>query len=223
MRPDLAELKAQQLRLAARVSLEDAVDPLKVRYVGGGDLTFMNIWKTPTTGLGAFVVLDLLTGEVMDRTVVEDVVDFPYIPTFLAYRELPLLVKAYRSLKVKPEVSLIDGQGIAHPRKMGIAAHFGVYLGVPSVGVAKSRLVGEYEEPPPYGTSLLYLNGEHIGWVLRKGRGKSLLFISPGHKVSVKTSLDIVRRILQKKLPLPTRLAHNLLQEERRKRAGKRS
>lgn len=223
MKPDLGALKAQQLRLASKVSLEDAVDPLKVRYVGGGDLTFMNIWKTPTTGLGAFVVLDLLTGEVVDRAVVEDVVDFPYVPTFLAYRELPLLVKAYRSLKVKPEVSLIDGQGIAHPRKMGIAAHFGVYLDVPSVGVAKSRLVGEYEEPPPYGTSPLYLNGEHIGWVLRKGKGQSLLFISPGHKVSVKTSLDIVRRILQKKLPLPTRLAHNLLQEERRRRVGKRS
>ncbi len=218
MAVDVGKLKAQQLKLASKVVLEDVVPPLEVRYVGGGDLTFMNIWKTPTEGLGAFVVLDLSTGEVVDSAVVEDVVDFPYIPTFLAYRELPLLVKAYRALKVKPEVSLIDGQGIAHPRRLGIASHFGVFLDVPSVGVAKSRLVGEYEEPPPYGVSPLYLSGEHIGWVLRKGRGKSTLFVSPGHKVSVKSSLDIVRRILQRKLPLPTRLAHNLLQEERRRR-----
>ncbi len=218
MAVDVRKLKAQQLKLASRVVLEDTAHPSEVRYVGGGDLTFMNIWKTPTQGLGAFVVLDLLTGEVVDRVVVEDVVDFPYIPTFLAYRELPLLVKAYLSLRVKPEVSLIDGQGIAHPRKLGIASHFGVYLDVPSVGVAKSRLVGEYEEPPPYGVSPLYLNDEQVGWVLRKGKGKGLLFVSPGHRVSVKSSLDLVRRILQKGLTLPTRLAHNLLQEERRRR-----
>ena len=222
MAVDVSKLKAQQVRLASKVVLRDAFDPLKVRYVGGGDLTFINIWKTPTQGLGAFVVLDLLTGKVVDSAVVEDEVTFPYIPTFLAYRELPLLVKAYRSLKVKPEVSLIDGQGIAHPRKLGIASHFGVYLNVPAIGVAKSRLVGEYEEPEPYGFKPLYLNGEHIGWVIRKGRGKGLLFVSPGHMVSVKTSLDLVRRLLHRKMTLPTRLAHNLLQEERRKRLRER-
>jgi len=198
--------------------LEDGFDPNGVKLVAGGDLTFLNIWKTPTEGIGAFVVLDIESGEVVDRAVFEDEITFPYIPTFLAYRELPLLVKTFQRLKVKPDVVLIDGQGIAHPRGLGIASHFGVYMDIPTIGVAKSRLVGEYDEPPPYGVSPLHYKGRHIGWVLRKGRGKRKLFITPGHKVSVKTSLDLVRRILARKLKLPTEMAHNLLQEERRRR-----
>ncbi len=190
----------------------------RVRYVAGGDLTFLNIRKTPTRGLGAFVVLDVLRGDVVEEVVEEDEVKFPYIPTFLAYRELPLLVKAFKKLRSRPDVVLIDGQGIAHPRGLGIASHFGVYFNLPTVGVAKSRLIGEYEDPPPYGISPLRHRGKRIGWVLRKGKGKSLLFISPGHLVSLKSSLDIVRGILARGLTLPTRLAHNLLQEERRKR-----
>jgi len=186
--------------------------------VAGGDLTFLNIRKTPTVGIGAFVVLDLESGKVVAKSVAEGEVKFPYIPTFLAYRELPLLVKAFELLNFKPDVILIDGQGIAHPRGLGIASHFGVYYDLPAVGVAKSRLVGEYDEPPPYGISPLKFRGKHIGWVLRKGKSKKLLFITPGHRVSVPSSLTLVRRILNRGLKLPTKLAHDLLQRERKRR-----
>jgi len=212
------KLEREQRELAKKLVIKDDFGSLKI--VAGGDLTFLDIWKNPTVGLAAFVVFDFENGRVLEEGIIEGLVDFPYVPTFLAYRELPLLLKAFENLKTKADIYMIDGQGIAHPRRMGIASHFGVTLDVPSIGVAKSLLYGRYSEPKPGGYTTLYSEDseEILGWVIRPGYGKNLLFVSPGHRVSVDTSLKLVLRFLKKGWELPTFLAHKVLQQERRKR-----
>ncbi len=215
---DRKALEKEQLSLARKVLLEDKFGDL--RLVAGADLTFLDIWKNPTEGLAAFVIVDFKTGRIVEENIISGIVDFPYIPTFLAYRELPLLLKGFENLKNKADIYIIDGQGIAHPRGLGIASHFGVVLDVPSIGVAKSLLFGRYREPDPRRFTPLYSkhSGEIIGWVIRPSKGKKMLFVSPGHKVSVNTSLKIVLEFLRRKWEIPTFLAHNLLQRERRRR-----
>jgi deoxyribonuclease V len=214
----IRELEKEQRELAKRLIIRDDFESLKI--VAGGDLTFLDIWKNPTVGLAAFVLVDIESGKIVEEVVIDGIVDFPYIPTFLAYRELPLLIKAFENLKTKADIYLIDGQGIAHPRRMGIASHFGVVLNVPSIGVAKSLLYGRYSEPNPKGYTPLYSrdSDEQLGWVIRRGYGKDLLFISPGHRVSIETSLRIVINFLRNGWEIPTFLAHKVLQRERRKR-----
>ena len=215
---DRERLEREQRELAKKLIIRDDFEDLKL--VAGGDLTFLDIWKNPTVGLASFVLVDFESGKIIEEVVIEGLVDFPYVPTFLAYRELPLLLKAFESLKVKAHLYLIDGQGIAHPRRMGIASHFGVVLNVPSIGIAKSLLYGRYSEPRPGGYTALYSerSDEVLGWVIRPGYGKSLLFVSPGHRISVDTSLKVVLGFLRKGLEIPTFLAHKVLQRERRKR-----
>ncbi len=211
-------LEKEQRELSKKLVLKDDFGSLRI--VAGGDLTFLDIWKNPTVGLAAFVLVDFENGKIIEEVVIEGLVDFPYIPTFLAYRELPLLLKAFENLKTKADIYIIDGQGIAHPRKMGIASHFGVVLDVPSIGVAKSLLYGIYEEPPPRGYSPLYSRDskEILGWVIRPGWGRFKMFVSPGHRVSVNTSLSVIMRFLEREWTVPTFLAHRVLQMERRKR-----
>jgi len=145
-------------------------------------------------------------------------VDFPYIPTFLAFREMPLLLKLYEKAKVKPDIFFIDGQGIAHPRRCGIASHFGVETGEISVGVAKTKLFGYYREPAEERGSFTYLKhgGEIIGAVIRTRERAAPIFVSVGHRISLKTAIDLVLRTSRYRVPEPTRLAHNLLQRIRR-------
>lgn len=215
----IGRLRREQESLARRVILTDALPRKDIRVVAGADLTFLDVWRTPTVGLACFTLMEFPAMKLLERVVVQGRVTFPYIPTFLAYRELPLLLKGYRRLKPKPDVVLVDGQGIAHPRGFGIAAHFGVLTGAVTIGCAKSWLFGEYKMPARAGahTVLRGPNRGKIGHVLRPSHGKSLLFISPGHRVSPDTSLEIVRSCLMGfKIPEPIRLSHNHLQEIRR-------
>jgi len=138
---------------------------------------------------------------------------FPYIPGLLAFREIPAILAALTQLQNVPDLLMVDGQGIAHPRRMGIAAHLGVLLNMPSIGVAKSRLTGKYEMPGSNKgdhTSLMDKE-EQIGYVLRSRDGVNPLFISPGHRVSLSTALEVTQRCLTRyRLPEPTRLADKL-------------
>ncbi|MBI2059749.1 MAG: endonuclease V [Nitrospirae bacterium] len=216
---NLSHLKREQERLARDVSLCDGLDLSKVRTIAGCDLTFINSWKTPTEGIACIVRLTFPAMEVLEVVTAHARVTFPYVPGFLAYRELPLLLKAYGKMEEKADVFLIDGQGIAHPRRFGIAAHFGVVTGEMTIGCAKSWLCGEYRDPSASGRSigLRDKSGRAIGTVLRPSSGKSLLFVSPGHLVSVGTSLKIVKSCLKGyRIPEPTRLAHNRLTGIRR-------
>lgn len=135
---------------------------------------------------------------------------FPYIPGFLSFREGPAIIKAIKSLKMKPDVILFDGQGIAHPRGLGIASHIGVLLDTPTTGCAKSRLIGTYKEPSPKkgNWSFLKYNGEIVGAVLRTKDNVRPLFVSPGNRIDLRGSLEIVLGCIRKyRIPEPLRRA----------------
>ena len=135
---------------------------------------------------------------------------FPYIPGFLSFREGQAVIRAIHGLKNKPDVILFDGQGIAHPAGLGIATHIGIHLGIPTIGCAKSRLIGEYEEPGSQkgNWSFLRYKGKIVGAVLRTKDNVNPLFISPGHRIDLKYSIDIVLSCTRKyRIPEPLRRA----------------
>ncbi len=210
------ELKRIQIECAKKVIQKDDFET--VETVGGMDLTFEKIDQNPTRAWASLVVIELKTLKPIYNLVVEDTVSFPYIPTFLAFREMPLLLKLYEKAKVKPDVFFIDGQGTAHPRGCGIASHFGVETGEVSVGVAKSKLFGYYKEPPPDRGSYSYLRYRDriVGAVVRTKDRVSPVFVSVGHRISLKTAVSLVLKTSKYRIPEPTRLAHNLLQRVRR-------
>ncbi|MDQ7038176.1 MAG: endonuclease V [Aquificota bacterium] len=214
---NVEDLKRIQTDCAKKVIKEDDFDSIET--VGGMDLTFERIDQNPTRAWASLVVIDLKTLKTVYNLVVEDTVTFPYIPTFLAFREMPLLLKLYEKAKVKPDVYFIDGQGVAHPRGCGIASHFGVETGEVSVGVAKTKLFGYYREPDIRRGSYSYLKyGDRIiGAAVRTREGSAPVFVSTGHRISLKTAIDLVLKTSRYRIPEPTRLAHNLLQTVRRK------
>ncbi len=216
METQLRELERVQLECAKRVIKRD--DFQRVELVGGIDLTFENIKENPTRAWASLVVIRLSDLRVVYQKVVEGMVDFPYIPTFLAFRELPLMLELYKQAQLKPDVFFIDGQGIAHPRGCGIASHFGVETNSVSVGVAKTRLFGYGEEPEVKRGSYSYLTyrGEIVGATLRTREGVEPVYVSVGHRISLRTALELVLKTSIYRIPEPTRLAHNLLQKVRR-------
>ncbi len=210
------KLKKEQIQLSKKLNLKDIKPLSEIRYVAGVDVTFTDIWDNPTTGIACITVLDIKENFKEIETVFsQKLVDFPYIPTFLAYRELPVIMEAFKKLTVKPDAFIIDGMGILHPRKMGIASHFGVITNTVSIGCGKSKLVGEFEEPPnkPRAYKPVYVDGELRGYVVRTKKNTKPIFVSPGNNISVFSSVQVVLRCLNGyKLPEPTRLAHNKLQ-----------
>jgi len=139
-------------------------------------------------------------------------VTFPYVPGFLAFREAPVVLKCFEKLKIKPDIVLFDGQGIAHPRRLGIASHVGILLDIPTIGVAKSILYGKCEKPSEVGqaTELKDRNGEVIGFCYLSKKNTKPIVISPGYKTNLESSFHIVKSLLNGfKLPEPVRLAHH--------------
>ncbi|HPA27002.1 MAG TPA: endonuclease V [Acidobacteriota bacterium] len=206
----------EQRRLLAM--LEERPISKPVRFVGGADVSSSMFSKT---GFGGIVVLDLENKmKLADSAVVKREIDFPYIPGLLGFREVPVLSAAYGLLKIEPDVMIVDAQGVAHPRGFGAAAHLGVVLGVPTIGCAKSRLCGEYEEPGAEkgSSSPLTLDGKEIGRVLRTKTNVKPLFISRGHLVTLQDCVNVVMSSLTKyRLPEPSRQAHQLVNEFRKR------
>jgi deoxyribonuclease V len=135
---------------------------------------------------------------------------FPYIPGLLSFREGPAIIEAIDDLKIKPDIILLDGQGIAHPKGLGIASHIGVLLGMPTIGCAKSRLIGDYREPghKKGNWSFLRYSGKIVGVVLRTRDGVRPLFVSPGNRIDIKSSIEIVLSCTRKyRIPEPLRRA----------------
>jgi deoxyribonuclease V len=211
------EAIALQRRLAGRVEREDRLD--RVRHLAGVDIGFEDGGETTRA---AIVVLEWKGDDETGLEVVEDVVHreptrMPYIPGLLSFREIPAALGAFDKLAIWPELVMVDGQGIAHPRRLGVASHLGLWLDLPTIGVAKSRLCGRHGEPgPERGDWVPLVDGrgedeEVIGAVLRSRKGVKPIFISPGHRISLPTALDWVIRCLGRtKLPEPTRLADRL-------------
>lgn len=136
--------------------------------------------------------------------------EFPYVPGLLSFREIPAILAALAKLSRMPDMLMVDGQGIAHPRRMGIAAHLGVLLDCPAIGVGKSRLAGNFIPPGPRkgDCSVLTIGDERVGTVLRSREKTNPLFISPGHRIGVESALDLTLRCITRyRLPEPTRLA----------------
>ncbi|HUT68422.1 MAG TPA: deoxyribonuclease V, partial [Dehalococcoidales bacterium] len=157
------------------------------------------------------VVLSYPEFELVETRIVTDRIEFPYVPGLLSFREAPLILAACEELTVTPDLLMVDGQGIAHPRRMGLASHLGLFLDIPTIGCAKSRLCGSHEEPGNEAGSYAELldNGEVIGAAVRTRTGVKPVYVSIGHKVDLSTA---IRRVLEccrgYRLPEPTRLAH---------------
>lgn len=190
----------------------------KINFIGGADVS-MNLFATE--GFAGFVTLSYPDLTLLDHSVIKEKINFPYIPGLLSFREIPMLLEAWQNLKQKPDLIIVDGAGIAHPRRLGIASHLGILLGVPTIGCAKSLLTGIYKEPGQNLGDFSYLydkfnKTEIIGAVVRTKKGVKPLFISPGHLVTLPEAVDIVKKCIKKhRLPEPTRLAHNTVNEYR--------
>jgi len=187
-----------------------------LRYIVGIDVS-MN--RFDRFGYAAVVVFSYPELEVVEVASSKREITFPYIPGLLSFRETPIIAEALEKLKTEPDVIFLDGQGIAHPRRFGIASHIGVLLDKPTIGVAKTRLVGEYEEPPSEkgAWSPLKDKGEVIGAVLRTKNRVKPVFVSTGHRISleeaVKLTLSVARGY---RIPEPTRIAHITVNRIRR-------
>ena len=217
---ELEKLKRLQTECGRKIKETDRVDIDKVRYLAGMDLTFKELKRNPTEALVSLVVVDLETLKPVEAIVERTIVDFPYIPTFLAFRELPALLDIYKKSKIKPDLYFIDGQGKMHPRRCGIAAHFGVETDTVAVGVAKSHLYGKFNPPCEKRGCFSYVKdpktGQILGAVLRTRDRVQPVFVSVGNNISLPSALRVVLKSSKYRIPEPTRLAHNLLQKKRR-------
>jgi deoxyribonuclease V len=201
-----AEAVDTQLRLAARVSRSSEV--INPRLIAGVDIA---VGKAGDMATGAVVVLNYPELRLVETEVVQGKLNFPYIPGLLSFRESPLILDACQRLTIAPDLILVDGQGIAHPRRMGLASHLGLFLDTPTIGCAKSRLCGTHEIPgdKPGSYAEIIDNGETIGAALRTRPGVKPLYVSIGHKVDLNTAIYWVMNCCRGyRLPEPTRLAH---------------
>lgn len=197
-------LSEQQLELAKQVRVQKP--DFELHLLAGCDSSFLDSERI----LSVFVLLTYPALEEVDRVWHVGKVELPYIPGFLAFRESPNLLKAYEKLQLKPDLIMVDGHGIAHPRRLGIASQLGVLLQKPTMGVAKKVLTGKYEEPLPEKGSLAPLlhKQEHIANVLRTKNNVKPVFVSPGHLIDLETATEIaLATALKHRLPEPTRLA----------------
>lgn len=192
--------------------LKDKIDisPLdkEIKTVGGADISYD---LGSDKAHAAIVVLELTDLKTVTRSLVSDKMTFPYIPGLLAFREVPVLLKAWNQLQTKPDVLILDGHGLAHPRRMGIATHFGIAVDHPTIGCAKNILTGSHDElgVKKGATADLIDEDEKVGFALRSRTNVNPIYISPGHKLSFEDAYSIVMSSLTKyKLPRTTRLAH---------------
>jgi deoxyribonuclease V len=162
---------------------------------------------------GAVVVVDVFTGDVLEAHRYTAPVAFPYVPGLLSFREIPALMPVIERLETTPSVFMCDGQGLAHPRRFGLACHLGVLLDVPAFGVAKRRLVGTYDPPGDAKTSVSPLmdGDEQVGTVVRTRAGVKPVFVSAGHRIDLDTCVALTLLLAPRfKMPTPARMAHRL-------------
>ncbi len=200
-----------QRQLSRQVIREDML-PKHLSYVAGLDTAY-----TGNFSISAAVVLDYESLSLVESQTARVKTRFPYIPTLLSFREIPPTVAAIKKLKTQPDVFLADGQGIAHPYRLGFASHLGLILDKPTIGVAKSLLVGEVGALNPEGWAAITDKGETIGAALGHGRVKPI-YVSIGQKVSLDRAIEIVNHCTRtQRIPQPILAAHNVATEEKRR------
>ena len=204
----VAEAKQIQEQLRDKVITSDCLK--EVKYVAGVDIGFEDNYKISQA---AIAVLSYPELELVEKAIAQIPTAFPYVPGYLSFREIPAIMAAFPKLKQTPDLILCDGQGLAHPRRFGLACHLGVLLDIPTIGVAKSRFIGEHEEIPVEKGSWKPLidNDETIGVVLRSRSKVKPIYVSVGHQISLPTAIDYVMGCLTKyRLPETTRWADKL-------------
>ena len=205
---DVASARAVQESLRGQVIREDALGI--VHYVAGVDVGFEDDGRTTRA---AVALLEYPALSLRDQAISRSPTRFPYIPGYLSFRELPAVLQALEQLKVTPDLLLCDGQGLAHPRRFGLACHLGVLTDLPSIGVAKSRLTGVHDDPPREKGQWVPLTdkGETIGAVVCTRNNVSPVYVSQGHRISLLTAIDYVLGCTTRfRLPETTRWAHRL-------------
>lgn len=191
--------------------------PEKVRFIAGADISYNKLSPVIYAGI---VVLSFPDMKIVEQTDMIALANFPYIPGLLSFREVPALLKVWECLNCKPDVIVLDGHGYAHPRRMGIASHFGLAANCPAFGCGKSVLVGEFNELSPQKGSFSYMmdKGEIIGAALRTQKGVNPVYISAGHLITLQDALSIIQKCCTKyRIPEPTRQAHLLVNQLRKK------
>jgi len=199
---DLNKLKEEQFKLAKKIVLKDSFENLEL--VAGVDCAYAK-----DDVVAAIVACDHKTMEQKDKAFSVMKIKVPYLAGFLAYREGPAISEAFVKFATKPDIMIFDGHGTLHPRRCGLASHMGVILDIPSIGVAKQLLVGEIKD------NKVYIDNELRGEVVVTREHAKPIYISPGHKISLKTSIEIVKNCMRfpHKLPEPLHLAHRYANE----------
>ena len=204
----VAEAKAIQEALRDKVITKDCLG--KVRYVAGTDVGFKDNYRITQA---AVAVLSFPELKLVETAITQIPTTFPYVPGYLSFREIPAILKVMEQLQLTPDLILCDGQGLAHPRRFGLACHLGVLLDIPTIGVAKSLLIGKHETIAPEKGSWKPLidHDETIGCVLRSRTNVKPIYISLGHKISLPTAREYTIKCLTKyRLPETTRWADKL-------------
>jgi deoxyribonuclease V len=195
-----------QEALKERIILKNTFS--KVKTIGGGDVAYS---EARNLLFSAIAVLSFPNMEILDMATADGKIPFPYIPSLLSFREGPILIKTFQRLRLKPDVMIYDGQGIAHPRGMGLASHMGLWLNIPSIGCAKTPLLDEFISPGLLKGSFEWIRRERkkVGAVLRTREKVKPLFISPGHRIDLQTSIQLILESCQGfRFPEPLRKAH---------------
>lgn len=208
----VAKAHAMQRRLAKQVILEDRL-PDRLSFVAGVDVAYV---RKISIGVATVLSYDSLT--LIESKVARVETQFPYIPTLLSFREISPTLSAIKKLETQPDVFLVDGQGIAHPYRLGFASHLGLIIDKPTIGVAKSILCGKAENMISEGWAPLIDKGEVVGAEVLTKAGRKPLYVSIGHKVSLKRAIKIVRHCTRThRIPEPILTAHKIANDEKRK------
>ena len=199
MRVNTRKLKKEQYKLAERIELKDGFS--RIKYIGACDhFTYNNKLYA------AIIVVEYKTMKVVDKVNVVSDVKMPFIPGFQGYREGPALVEAFSKLNIRPDILLVDGHGIAHPRKIGVSSHVGLLLDIPTIGVGKKLIVGDVRE------GKIWYDKEIRGFEVITKEHAHPIYISPGHKITLGSTLKIIKECIQgHKLPEPLQICHKYL------------
>ncbi len=196
-----------QVCLSKKIILEDKL-PEQIKTVAGIDVSYVG-----GVGVGAVAVLDYQSLSLLESQVATCPVKMPYIPTLLAFREIPPAIAAIKKLKIQPDVFIVDAQGWAHPFRCGFASHLGLAMGKPTIGAAKSRLIGDSVERE--GQTFLVDKNEVVGAVVCTRQGSKPIFVSVGNMISLESAIKIVMHTSKMRVPAPTLQAHKLATIER--------
>ena len=211
---DYSKALAIQNELSNRVTIQNFDQT--PRLIAGADVGYSH---SDDTLYAAVVIFKFPNLEEVETATATGMADFPYIPGMLTFREAPVLLTAFRKLKRTPEVVMFDGQGIAHPKRLGLASHIGLWLKIPSIGCAKKRLMGEHVKVGPEmgDRTELWSKDKLIGYVVRTRKDVKPVYVSPGHLIDFDMSIDLVLQTTRGyRLPEPTRQAHFAVNELRR-------